>query len=195
MRAICGLVVVCIIFGLLCLINSVAANALFSLFVASNYVAWGVPILCRLLWRGRFVPGEFYTGWASNGIACIAVAWLMFGLVLSMFPSTGPNPSGMSLFPLYFNPLSMGDQVGMSTNGFASSIGNELHDRDQRFRLDRLHDVLLPVREEVVHRSEDDGRRGFFDVFRSLGAGERVLISRLMCIVCIVRACLDVSTV
>ncbi|KAK1142630.1 GABA-specific high-affinity permease [Aspergillus melleus] len=92
-RAICGLVFISIIFGLLCLINSVAANALFSLFVASNYVAWGTPILCRLIWKERFVPGEFYTGWASRGIACIAVLWLVFGLVLSMFPSTGPGPS------------------------------------------------------------------------------------------------------
>lgn len=99
MRAICGLVLVSIIFGLLCLINSVAANALFSLFVASNYVAWGTPILCRLVWKERFVPGEFYTGWASRGIACVAVAWLAFGLVLSMFPSTGPDPSRESFSP------------------------------------------------------------------------------------------------
>ncbi|PWY75471.1 amino acid transporter [Aspergillus heteromorphus CBS 117.55] len=93
-RAICGLVVVCIIFGLLCLINSVAANALFSLFVASNYVAWGTPILCRLIWgKERFRPGEFYTGFMSRPIAVVAVLWLAFGLVLSMFPSEGPNPS------------------------------------------------------------------------------------------------------
>lgn len=90
----CGFVAVCIVFGLLCLINSVAANALFSLFVASNYVAWGTPILCRLIWgKERFRPGEFYTGWFSRPIATVAVVWLIFGLILSMFPSTGPNPS------------------------------------------------------------------------------------------------------
>ncbi|GES59912.1 GABA permease [Aspergillus terreus] len=92
-RAIVGLVAVCIVFGLLCLINSVAANALFSLFVASNYVAWGTPILCRLIWgKTRFTPGEFYTGRFSRPIAVVAVLWLAFGLVLSMFPSTGPSP-------------------------------------------------------------------------------------------------------
>ncbi|RAK96947.1 putative GABA permease (Uga4) [Aspergillus ibericus CBS 121593] len=97
-RAIVGLVVVCIIFGLLCLINSVAANALFSLFVASNYVAWGTPILCRLIWgKERFRPGEFYTGWLSRPIAIVAVIWLVFGLILSMFPSTGPNPSASEM--------------------------------------------------------------------------------------------------
>ena len=93
-NVICGLVIVVIVFGLLCLINSVAANALFSLFVASNYVAWGTPILCRLIWGStRFQPGEFYTGSFSRPLAIVAVAWLSFGLVLSMFPSTGPNPA------------------------------------------------------------------------------------------------------
>lgn len=93
-NAVIGLVIISIIFGLLCLINSVAANALFSLFVASNYVAWGVPIACRLIWgKQRFQPGEFYTGVMSKPIAIVAVIWLMFGLLLSMFPSNGPNPS------------------------------------------------------------------------------------------------------
>ena len=93
-NVICGLVVVVVVFGLLCLINSVAANALFSLFVASNYVAWGTPIICRLIWgKARFQPGEFYTGSFSRPIAIVAVAWLSFGLILSMFPSMGPNPT------------------------------------------------------------------------------------------------------
>lgn len=94
MRAICGLALACLVLGLLCLINDAATNALFSLFVASNYLSWGMPIFCRLVWGGdRFRPGEFYTGWLSKPIACVAVAWLVFGVVLSMFPTTGPNPS------------------------------------------------------------------------------------------------------
>ncbi|RHZ48366.1 putative GABA permease (Uga4) [Aspergillus thermomutatus] len=97
-RAIVGLVVVCIIFGLLCLINSIAANALFSLFVASNYVAWGTPILCRVIWsKTRFRPGEFYTGALSRPIAIVATVWLVFGLILSMFPSGGPNPTASTM--------------------------------------------------------------------------------------------------
>lgn len=105
-NAIIGLTTVSIIFGLLCLINSVAAQALFSLFVASNYVAWGVPIACRLIWGEKlFQPGEFYTGRLSRPIAMVAVAWLMFGLVLSMFPNSGPNP-GRKFF-LHLPPLRM----------------------------------------------------------------------------------------
>ncbi|KAJ5378068.1 uncharacterized protein N7496_005477 [Penicillium cataractarum] len=92
-RMICGLVVICLILGLLCLINNAATNALFSLFVASNYLSWGMPIFCRVVWgEDRFQPGEFYTGRFSKPIAYIAVVYLLFGVVLSMFPTAGPNP-------------------------------------------------------------------------------------------------------
>ncbi|KAJ5715463.1 uncharacterized protein N7483_012644 [Penicillium malachiteum] len=93
-RMICGLVIVSLLLGLLCLINSAATNALFSLFVASNYLSWGTPIFCRLVWgQDRFRPGEFYTGRFSKPIAWIAVVYLLFGVVLSMFPTSGPNPA------------------------------------------------------------------------------------------------------
>ncbi|OJJ50652.1 hypothetical protein ASPZODRAFT_162598 [Penicilliopsis zonata CBS 506.65] len=93
-RVVMGLVVMGLIVGLLCLINNAAANALFSLFVASNYLSWGLPIFCRLVWgQHEFQPGEFYTGVWSRPIATVAVIYLAFGIVLSMFPTTGPNPS------------------------------------------------------------------------------------------------------
>jgi amino acid transporter len=95
-RMICGIVAVSIVLGLLCLINSAAANALFSLFVASNYLSWGTPIFCRLVWgRDRFQPGEFYTGRFSKLISSVAVVYLLFGVVLSMFPAEGPSPTRM----------------------------------------------------------------------------------------------------
>ncbi|KAJ5301542.1 hypothetical protein PENANT_c002G10796 [Penicillium antarcticum] len=97
-RIIFGLVVACLVLGLLCLINSAATNALFSLFIASNYVSWGTPILCRLVWgQDRFRPGEFYTGRFSKPIAGVAVVYLLFGVVLSMFPAEGPNPSASDM--------------------------------------------------------------------------------------------------
>ncbi|OQE17123.1 hypothetical protein PENFLA_c025G03576 [Penicillium flavigenum] len=97
-RMICGLVLVSIVLGLLCLINSAAANALFSLFVASNYLSWGTPIFCRLVWgEGRFTPGAFYTGRFSRLIAWVAVAYLSFGVLLSMFPTEGPSPTSSNM--------------------------------------------------------------------------------------------------
>ncbi|KAJ5550212.1 Amino acid/polyamine transporter I [Penicillium sp. DV-2018c] len=93
-RMICGIVAVSIVLGLLCLVDTAAANALFSLFVASNYLSWGTPIFCRLAWgNDRFTPGEFYTGRFSKVISWVAVAYLLFGIVLSMFPTEGPSPT------------------------------------------------------------------------------------------------------
>jgi amino acid transporter len=136
---------VCIVAGLLCLINSIAANALFSLFVASNYVAWGTPILCRVIWSKRhFRPGEFYTGKLSRPIAIVAVLWLVFGLMLSMFPSGGPNPTRK--FSL----------LRTTNHANSYSVDDELHDCDQRVCVGCVHDVLFPVCAQMVHRPEDD---------------------------------------
>jgi hypothetical protein len=95
-RTVWGVAIISIIIGLLTLIDAAAANALFSLAVAGNDVAWGVPILCRLIWgdkTGKFRPGEFYTGVFSKPIAYTAVAYLIFAIVLCMFPTGGPDPT------------------------------------------------------------------------------------------------------
>ncbi|EGV62696.1 hypothetical protein CANTEDRAFT_115349 [Yamadazyma tenuis ATCC 10573] len=78
-----------LILGLLILINSTAANALFSLYIAGNYLAWGTPILLVLLPFGaaKFEPGPFYFGKViTTSIHVITVVWIAFIIVLSMFP-------------------------------------------------------------------------------------------------------------
>lgn len=94
-RTVCGVVSVAAIIGLLSLIDNAAANALFSLAVAGNYLAWLTPILARLIWgRERFVPGEFYTGkYLSRPIGWIAVIYMLYVIVLTMVPTEGPHPS------------------------------------------------------------------------------------------------------
>lgn len=75
--------------GLLILINSTAANALFSLAVAGNYFAWGMPVFLVLLPYGRnkFVPGPLYFGsMVTTTIHAITVLWIVFIIILSMFP-------------------------------------------------------------------------------------------------------------
>lgn len=98
-RVIWGCVFLALILGLLCLIAPAAASALFSLAVAGNNLAWGTPILCRLLWgQHKFVPGPFYTGdKLSTPIAWTAIIFLIFGIILAMFPSGGPNPTADSM--------------------------------------------------------------------------------------------------
>ncbi|OKL60949.1 hypothetical protein UA08_03242 [Talaromyces atroroseus] len=95
-RTVWGVAFIAIVIGLLTLIDSAAANALFSLAVAGNDVAWGVPILCRLIWgdkTGKFRPGPFYTGVFSKPIAITAVVYLLFAIILCMFPTGGPDPT------------------------------------------------------------------------------------------------------
>ncbi|KAL4761301.1 putative GABA permease [Aspergillus foveolatus] len=93
-RMVWGVVAAAITIGLLCLINAAASNALFSLAVAGNDLAWLMPILCRLVWgEERFHPGVFYTGRLSKPIAVTAVVYLSFAILLCMFPTLGPNPN------------------------------------------------------------------------------------------------------
>lgn len=95
LRAIWGCGFAAAVLGLLTLIAPAAALALFSLAVAGNNLAWGVPIFARVVWgQKKFVPGPFYTGdRLSVPIAWTAIVFLVFGIVLSMFPAGGPNPT------------------------------------------------------------------------------------------------------
>lgn len=95
LRAIWGCGFLAAVLGLLSLIAPAAAQALFSLAVAGNNVAWGIPILSRVIWgQAKFKPGPVYTGDRfSIPIAWTAIVFLAFGIVLSMFPVGGPNPT------------------------------------------------------------------------------------------------------
>ncbi|KAA6412038.1 MAG: gaba permease [Lasallia pustulata] len=95
LRAVWGCAFLAAVLGLLCLIAPAAAQALFSLAVAGNNLAWGTPIFCRIWWGQRkFVPGPFYTGDRfSVPLAWTAILFLVFGVFLCMFPVGGPDPT------------------------------------------------------------------------------------------------------
>lgn len=95
LRAVWGCAFLAAVLGLLSLIAPAAAQALFSLAVAGNNLAWGTPIFCRIWWgQKKFVPGPVYTGDKfSVPIAWAAIIFLVFGVFLSMFPVGGPNPT------------------------------------------------------------------------------------------------------
>ncbi|KAM9933437.1 hypothetical protein OXX80_006941 [Metschnikowia pulcherrima] len=91
--------VMAIIVGLLCLIGSTAANALFTLAVAGNYLAWGMPTFLRLIYmKSKFVPGKFFLGpfWSRlNG--WISTIFVVYTIVMVMFPTdTNPNKDTMN---------------------------------------------------------------------------------------------------
>ncbi|KIH93214.1 GABA-specific permease [Sporothrix brasiliensis 5110] len=97
-RTIWACVFVAAVLGLLCLIAPAAASALFSLGVAGNNLAWGTPVFARVVWgQARFRPGAFYTGRYSLPIAWFCVVFLLYGIVLSMFPVGGPNPDPQAM--------------------------------------------------------------------------------------------------
>lgn len=95
LRAIWGCALLAAILGLLSLIAPAVAQALFSLAVAGNNLAWGVPIFARVVWgKRKFRPGPFHTGERfSVPIAWAAVGFLAFGILLAMFPVGGPGPT------------------------------------------------------------------------------------------------------
>lgn len=99
LRTVWGCAFLAALLGLLCLIDPAAAQALFSLGVAGNNLAWGTPIFARVVWGQRkFKPGPFYTGERfSTAIAWAAVVFLVFGILLSMFPVGGPDPTRKSM--------------------------------------------------------------------------------------------------
>ncbi|KAM3126239.1 hypothetical protein CJJ07_005444 [Candidozyma auris] len=82
-----------IVVGLLCLIGDAAASALFTLYVAGNYFAWGMPTFLRLLWmKEKFRPGPFFLGefWSRvNG--WVSTCFIAFTIIMVMFP-TNKNP-------------------------------------------------------------------------------------------------------
>jgi len=98
-RCVWGCALLAAVLGLLCLIAPAAAAALFSLAVAGNNLAWGVPLFSRVVWgQHKFVPGPFYTGdRLSKPIAWVAITFLVFGIILAMFPSGGPSPTPQSM--------------------------------------------------------------------------------------------------
>ncbi|BDD62002.1 hypothetical protein MAP00_007008 [Monascus purpureus] len=97
-RMIWGVVIFAVVLGLLCLIDDAASNALFSLAVAGNDLAWMMPILTRLVWgQDKFHPGVFYTGRFSKPIAVTAIVYLAFAILLCMFPTTGPDPNSKDM--------------------------------------------------------------------------------------------------
>lgn len=98
LRTVWGCVIFAMVLGLLCLIAPAAAQALFSLAVAGNNLAWLIPIFCRIVWgRKKFNPGPFYTGKLSIPIAVVAITFLVFGILLSMMPVGGPDPTAQDM--------------------------------------------------------------------------------------------------
>ena len=93
--AACALVI-----GLLCLIGGTAANALFSLGIGGNYLAWMTPNLLRMtVGKDLFRPGQFHMGefW-SPIVNWTSIVFQIFIIFMIMFPAekVGITPDTMN---------------------------------------------------------------------------------------------------
>ncbi|KAK6460907.1 GABA-specific high-affinity permease [Scheffersomyces coipomensis] len=79
-----------IFIGLLSLAGPVAANALFTLYIAGNYVAWTTPTFLRLtVGKSKFKPGKFYLGpFFSPLIGWISSSFCAYSFIMVMFPAS-----------------------------------------------------------------------------------------------------------
>lgn len=137
------------VLGLLILINSVAANALFSLGVAGNLFAWGTPVLLVILpteAAKRFVPGPFYSKALFLPINITTCFFVVYAIIMVMFPDNkGVNKSTMNytcvisggtwlLSLLYYLAYGYRHYRGPKSNLeiLSASSDNEIHEADMK---------------------------------------------------------------
>ncbi|KAJ7142136.1 APC amino acid permease [Mycena crocata] len=77
-----------IFLGLLVFAGPSAINAIFSLAVACQYVVYSIPIAARFLGGKQFTRGPFHLGIFSLPVAVAAVCWMVFMIVVLMFPGS-----------------------------------------------------------------------------------------------------------
>jgi amino acid transporter len=93
------------ILGVPYLWNPVAYYAVTSIATIGLYIAYGIPILLRLMAGDRFQPGPWQLGRWSRPVGTIAVIWIAFIAILFLLPSLAP---GNTLASFNFAPVAVG---------------------------------------------------------------------------------------
>ncbi|KAG1882605.1 amino acid transporter [Suillus subluteus] len=79
LSAICGTLV----------FSTAAFNSLASASVIGLYISYVTPIYCRVTWgKDKLQPGPFSLGWWSFPIGWIGIVWVVFMVVMLLFPYT-----------------------------------------------------------------------------------------------------------
>ncbi|KAI0089340.1 amino acid/polyamine transporter I [Irpex rosettiformis] len=89
-------VLVAMLLGLLAFAGSTAINAIFSIGIIGQYVAFALPVASRLLGGVPWTPGPFNLKKLSIPVAITMIAWSVFSMVIVMFPST-PDPTATEM--------------------------------------------------------------------------------------------------
>jgi len=83
---------IALLLGLLSFAGSAAISAIFSIGVLGLYIAYIIPILSRFAGGTEWKPGPFSLGKMGLPVAMVAVAWMIFSIVILIFP-TSPDPT------------------------------------------------------------------------------------------------------
>lgn len=96
-RTVWLIIALCIPLGALGFADEAAINAIFALAILGPYVAYGIPIACRLFTKQNFQPGPWHLGRFSKPCAAIACIWMIFACVIFCFPADiNPDPATMN---------------------------------------------------------------------------------------------------
>jgi amino acid permease (GABA permease) len=93
------------ILGVPYLFSTVAYAAVTSIATIGLYLAYGIPILLRLMAGSRFQPGPWTLGQWSRPVGIIAVIWIIFIAILFLLPTASP---GNTLQTFNFAPVAVG---------------------------------------------------------------------------------------
>ncbi|GBE87720.1 APC amino acid permease [Sparassis latifolia] len=90
-------VFVAALLGLLAFAGAAAISAIFGLGVIGLYIAYIFSIMSRFYGGKDWKPGPFSLGKWGYPVGMVAVAWMVFSLVILVFPSSpGPNATDMN---------------------------------------------------------------------------------------------------
>ncbi|KAJ7621826.1 amino acid transporter [Mycena rosella] len=95
-NAVCVVASVAFILTLLVFAGPTAITTIFSLPIVAQYLSYIIPIFCRFAFKNDFTPGPFYTGRLSAPISIFSLVWMVFMMIVFMFPAA-PIVSSVSM--------------------------------------------------------------------------------------------------
>jgi len=95
-HAVILIAVMTILLGLLSFAGPLAISAVFTMNIVCQYIGFTTPIIARWVGGQKFVPGPFNLKGISGPVSFVASAYMIFMIVVFMFPAT-PGPTSQSM--------------------------------------------------------------------------------------------------
>ncbi|KAJ7163567.1 amino acid/polyamine transporter I [Mycena crocata] len=95
-HAVIFLAFMAVLLGLLSFAGPLAITAVFTMSIICQYIGFATPIIARWVGGQKFVPGPFSLGLMSAPVSFIAAAYMIFMIVVFLFPPI-PDPSSHSM--------------------------------------------------------------------------------------------------